>query len=355
MYRYIGNKTKLLPILMATIAEEAPANATVVDLMSGTGSVAVALRKSGYHVIASDMMTYSKHHLVTQLLLNAPPSFQKIIDYLKIEKKELSGYHLVLRYLNLLPGKESYFFEEFSPDGTPSNGSPSRKYFTSENAKKIDAIREEINEWIENGLITAEEESVLKHTLIMAVNDVANISGTYGYFLSKFNPSSLEPIELRTIQFIHEGNIQNTVVQGFAEDISSTITADVCYIDPPYMKRQYAANYHILETIARGDFPNTIGKSGLRDWWDQHSKFCTKTKIRDSFSKVITEMNCNKFIISYSEDGLLSLNELIELFSQFGDVTYKTIEYSRFRSNNSNLSKKFNEYIIILTKKESVG
>lgn len=355
MYRYIGNKTKLLPILMATIAEEAPKNATIVDLMSGTGSVAVALRKSGYHVIASDMMTYSKHHLVTQLLLDAPPSFRKIIDHLKIEKAELSGYELVLKYLNLLPEKESYFFNEFSPDGTPSNGSPSRKYFTSENAKKIDAIREEINVWIENDLITAEEESVLKHTLIMAVNDVANISGTYGYFLSKFNPSSLEPIELKPIQFIHEGNIQNTVVQGFAEDIASTITADVCYIDPPYMKRQYAANYHILETIARGDFPNTIGKSGLRDWWDQHSKFCTKTKIRDSFSKVITEMNCNKFIISYSEDGLLSLDELIELFSLFGDVTYKIIEYSRFRSNNSNLSKKFNEYIIILTKRESVG
>ena len=354
MYRYIGNKTKLLPILMATIAEEAPTNATIVDLMSGTGSVAVALRKSGYHVIASDMMTYSKHHLVTQLLLDAPPSFQKIIDYLKIEKKELSGYDLVLRYLNLLPGKESYFFDEFSPDGTPSNGSPSRKYFTSENAKKIDAIREKINEWIENGLITAEEESVLKHTLIMAVNDVANISGTYGYFLSKFNTSSLESIELKPIQFIREGNIQNIVVQGFAEDIASTITADVCYIDPPYMKRQYAANYHILETIARGDYPDTIGKSGLRDWWDQHSKFCTKTKIRDSFSKVITEMNCNKFIISYSEDGLLSLDELTELFFQFGDVTYKTIEYSRFRSNNSPLSKKFNEYIIILTKKESV-
>ena len=65
---------------------------------------------------------------------------------------------------------------------------------------------------------------------------------------------------------------------------------------------------------------------------------------------MITEMNCNKFIISYSEDGLLSLDELIELFSSFGDVTYRTIEYSRFRSNNSNLSKRFNEYIIILTK-----
>ena len=355
MYRYIGNKTKLLPVLMDVFSKEAPLNATVVDLMSGTGSVAVALRKQGYHVIASDMMTYSKHHLVTQLLLDAPPSFQRIIAHLNIQDSELTGYETILKYLNSLPGKKSYFFNEFSPDGIPSNNSPSRKYFTSENAKKIDAIREEINTWIENDLISPEEESVLKHTLIMAVNDVANISGTYGYFLSKFNANSLEAIKLTPIQFVEEGSTQNTVIQGFAEDIASTITADVCYIDPPYMKRQYAANYHILETIARGDFPETIGKSGLRDWWDQHSKFCTKTKIRESFSKVITEMNCNKFIISYSEDGLLSLEELTDLFSVFGDVTYKTIEYSRFRSNNSTLSKKFNEYIIVLTKKGSVG
>lgn len=351
MYRYIGNKTKLLPVLMDVFAEEAPPNATVVDLMSGTGSVSVALRKQGYHVIASDMMTYSKHHLVTQLLLDAPPSFQKLKTHLNIGNTESSGYEAVLEYLNSLPEKESYFFNEFSPDGIPSNASPSRKYFTSQNAKKIDAIREQLNIWIENDLITPEEESVLKHTLIMAVNDVANISGTYGYFLSKFNANSLEAIVLKPIQFVSEGSIENTVIQGFAEDIASTITADVCYIDPPYMKRQYAANYHILETIARGDFPRTIGKSGLRDWWDQHSKFCTKTKIRESFSKVITEMNCNKFIISYSEDGLLSLDELIELFSSFGDVMYRTIEYSRFRSNNSNLSKKFNEYIITLTKR----
>ena len=71
MFRYIGNKTKLLPVLMDIIAEETFPNATVVDLMSGTGSVAVALRKQGYHVIASDIMTYTKHHLVTQILLNA--------------------------------------------------------------------------------------------------------------------------------------------------------------------------------------------------------------------------------------------------------------------------------------------
>lgn len=350
MFRYIGNKTKLLPELIRAISIAVPANSTVVDLMAGTGSVSLALRKNGFRVIAADMMTYSRHHLVTQLLLNKPPSFLGLKEYLHMADEDEFGYEKVLSFLNNLPLKKSYFYREFSPEGTPANGTPSRKYFTSENAQRIDAIRETVNEWVINNCITESEESVLKHTLIMAVNDIANISGTYGYFLSSFNKNSLEKLVLKPMTFVEDGAINNTVLQGFAEEISSTITADLCYIDPPYMKRQYAANYHILETIARGDFPVATGKSGLRDWWDQHSKFCTKTGIRASFEKVITSMNCQKFLISYSEDGLLSIDELLGLFSKYGQVSYQNIEYSRFRSNNSQLAKDLNEYIISLEK-----
>ena len=135
-------------------------------------------------------------------------------------------------------------------------------------------------------------------------------------------------------------------MHGFAEDLAGLITADLCYIDPPYMKRQYAANYHILETIARGDFPDAIGKSGLRDWWDQHSKLCTKTKGLQSFEKIMYEMCCNKFLVSYSEDGLFSLNQLEDCFSKFGEVTIQQIDYNRFKSNDSKLPSKLKEYLI---------
>ena len=57
-------------------------------------------------------------------------------------------------------------------------------------------------------------------------------------------------------------------------------------MDPPYIKRQYAANYHILETIARGDYPVAQGKSGLRDWWDQHSKFVQRQKVYNHLKKL---------------------------------------------------------------------
>lgn len=347
MYRYIGNKSKLLDYIIGKTKDIIGKSGTVADIMAGTGMVSLEYRKNGYNVIASDMMTYSKCHLITNLLNSKSPEFKNLTS-LKIAG--MSMYESILAYLNNLEGTEGYFYNEFSPEGIPDNGYSPRKYFTSKNAKKIDAIRQELENWIQNKKINSNEEAVLKHTLIMAVNKVANISGTYGYFLSKFTKNSIEDIFLEPQEFCNIGSTNNKVMQGFAEDVAKNIKADLCYIDPPYTKRQYAANYHILETIARGDNPIAQGKSGLRDWWDQHSKFCTKTRIRDSFKKVIKDMDCPCFLISYSEDGLLSINELVDFFEQFGKTTVSTIDYKRFRSNQSELPNKIQEYIIELYK-----
>lgn len=346
MFRYIGNKTKLLPAIMEATQEAIGESGTVVDLMAGTGSVALEYRRSGYSVIASDMMTYSKCHLITQLLYNVAPSFAGLSRLFP----EADRYNRIVEYLNELRPVQGYFFQEFSPAGTPANGCAPRKYFTAANAARVDAIREQIRKWIEDGSITDNEAAVLKHTLIMAVNDVANISGTYGYYLSTFRGSALENIQLSPVPFDPHPNTNHTVLQGFAEDLAPTICADLCYIDPPYMKRQYAANYHILETIARGDYPKAVGKSGLRDWWDQHSKLCTKTRGLTSFETIIKEMDCPVFLISYSEDGLFSLNQLTTCFQQFGEVSIREIDYKRFRSNQSPLPKSIKEYIIKLHK-----
>ena len=347
MYRYIGNKTKLLPHIMEKTSQLIGDRGIVVDLMAGTGSVAYEYRKKGYTVIASDVMTYSIHHLTTNLSLSQAPPFNGLVINGVIDG-ESNRYAEVISYLNNLPPIQSFFYREFSPEGKPDNGCNSRKYFTSTNACKIDAIREKINEWIFQHWITKIEESLLKHTLIMAVNEVANISGTYGYFLADFNKNSLNNLMLQEISFSTENSQGHIIKQGYAEDLASSITADLCYIDPPYMKRQYAANYHILETIARGDFPIAAGKSGLRDWWDQHSKLCTKTKGLQSFEKIIGEMNCPRFIISYSEDGLFTIDQLKNCFEQFGTVTVDEIDYNRFKSNDSQLPQKITEYLITI-------
>jgi len=350
MYRYIGNKTKLMPYIMEKTAELIGTHGTVADIMAGTGSVSLEYRKRGYKVIASDMMTYSFHHLSVDLLLSEEPQFEKIIKTGYIPQKTNNAYRDVLNYLNELQPIQSFFYREFSPAGKPANGCEPRKYFTPSNAGKIDSLRETINDWKEREVISPIEESLLKHTLLMSVNEVANISGTYGYFLSEFKKNALEDMLLKPVDIFRENPNGHKVLLGFAEDLASHITADLCYVDPPYMKRQYAANYHILETIARGDFPDAVGKSGLRNWWDQHSKLCTKTRGLASFEKIISEMNCNKFLISYSEDGLFTIEQLEECFSKYGEVKIDKIDYNRFRSNNSKLPKTLKEYLISVDK-----
>lgn len=355
-FRYIGSKNKIIPELVSKIQEIVGPRAHIADLMCGTGSVSVALRKSGYTVTAVDLMSQSYHHAKVQLLLNEAPKFQKIHNILndyKLPQQKLiinNNYEKLIDYLNNIPPIKGYFWKEFSPEGSPINAPKSRKYFSPENAAKIDGVRNFIQNLKENNYLEDLEYSLLVHDIIMAVNDVANIAGTYGHYLSSFNHRALESIKFKPTNFVKEGKVEgHTIMQGYAEELSKLISCDLCYIDPPYMKRQYASNYHILETIARGDEPEALGQSGLRPWRDQYSNFCSKTKIRSSFKKIFLNINCKKFLISYSEDGLLSKDELTDFFSKFGELNNYTIKNKRFRSNNSSLSPSLSEYLFYLT------
>jgi adenine-specific DNA-methyltransferase len=287
--------------------------------------------------------------------LNQAPSFnglENINDFDKYKTQNLFGgnnYETALNYLNNLKPVKGYFYNEFSPEGKPTNTLRPRKYFTSKNAAKIDAIRKEIKNLRKNNSITEYEHSLLLHDLIMATNDIANIAGTYGHYLSKFVKRAEVAILLYPSSFSNVGSvIDHQVFRGYAEDVASKLTGDICYIDPPYIKRQYAANYHILETLAREDEPEAIGDSGLRPWRDQYSNFCSKVKIRSSFDKILTNINCNDFLISYSEDGLLPIDSLISFLSDYGKVIKKNIKYKRFKSNDSKKGSMLNEYLIYL-------
>lgn len=92
------------------------------------------------------------------------------------------------------------------------------------------------------------------------------------------------------------------------------------YADPPYCFVHYSRFYHALETIVRYDYPEIqhIGgemvKGRYRD--DRHqSPFCIRSQVRDAFSKMFSlssENKCN-LVLSYSNTGMITLDEIIEL------------------------------------------
>lgn len=355
-YRYIGSKADLIDEILRGIADTAAPGSHVADLMSGTGRVAAALRQHGYRVTAADVMTYSFHHARVALLLSEPPTFDNATEF--IESIGIRGqghlfhqsdYDRMIHALNSVEPIRGYFWREFSKEGKPQNGVDPRNYFSPNNAQKIDAIRAAIRGMAESKYITDLEHSLLIHDLIMAANDVANIAGTYGHYLSRLRGRAKDPILLSPSAIHPNGRVDgHSVILGYAEEISAEIECDICYLDPPYMKRQYAANYHILETLAREDEPPANGQSGLRPWRDQYSDFCTKTNVRSAFGRIFEQIRCPQFLISYSEDGLLSRQELEELFAEFGKVRLTELRRNRFRSNNSRLPRQLTEYLFHL-------
>ena len=334
-YRYIGNKTRIAGRLASLVADVAPAGGRVADLMCGTASFSAELRSDGYQVIAADLMTYAYYHAVVRLRLPTAPAFREL---------GLGGYGATLDHLNSLSGREGLMYREYSPDGTPSEGCAPRKYFTPDNATRIDHVLFQLASWKELGLLRDEEHALLRHDLVLAVNRVANIAGTYGHYWSKWTNAAQQPLALRPSEF-SPGRTDHEVFQGQAEDLASQVSCDVCYLDPPYTKRQYAANYHIIETVARGDEPEAIGASGLRPWRDQYSDFCSKVRIRSAFEAIITGVDAPVILISYSEDGLLARDEMIDFLEGFGGVTCFHFSYPRFRSNQSPLPRELSEYV----------
>ena len=352
-YRYIGSKTKIAGEIIVKIRKIVPKGQTVCDLMCGTGSISLELRKNGYNVISSDVMTQACHITKTKVFLHRAPLFKNVKKQVvrggQTSLTRQSGYESVIHALNNLPPQKGYFWKEFSPGGKPENEEEPRKYFSASNAEKIDASREFIKNLKQENMISEIEYSLLIHDLIVCANDVANIAGTYGHYLSAIVPRARQPLKFYSAKFERGGKLTgHKVTNGHAEKISEDVDAYLCYIDPPYMKRQYAANYHLLETIARGDNPVAVGKSGLRPWRDQYSDFCSKVKIRGAFEKIFTRMKCDRFLISYSSEGLLSKNELHEFLQEFGHVTIHEFFNKRFKSRNGSADKKVMEYLFYL-------
>jgi len=321
-FRYLGNKTKLSEWIVGEISKVIPIGSKIVDPMCGTASVSLALAKAGYSVIAADALAFPVIHARSRLLAKKAPAF-----------KAFGGYQNAVNWLQSIPPTEGYFFNEFGDAGSPANGRRPRLYFSASNAARIDGIREGIKNLGMSGAITELEHSLLLHSLILSTNKIANISGTYGYFLKELSKNAQQPITFEQLEFEQTpGN--HAVLLGPIEKLAPNICADAVYLDPPYTKRQYAGNYHILETIAQQDYPVAEGDGGLRPWKEQASDFCYRRFAAKAFRRTMEQLIVPHLFISYSQDGQVHEEELLAILKEFGTVTIHQQSYNRYRSNN---------------------
>lgn len=341
-YRYIGSKARIADEIIEYVKETATieSGSFFVDAFSGTGVVAEKAAQIGWPVHVNDMMTNAVIMSEARLLSSADVPFDCF-----------GGYEEVIKALNGLSGEEGFIWREYSPASKKFQLNE-RRYFTEENAKKIDAISAKIHHWKKENTISHKEFVLLMSDLIQAVNNVANIAGTYGCFLSRWTAQAKEDLVLSTSLLKKAQTIYRTSnCDVFAVE---TQPEDIVYFDPPYTKRQYASYYHILETIVCGDQPEVTGVSGLRPWKDKASVFCYKAKALNALSELILKQKANRVILSYSNEGHIKLEELVDRLSPYGEVSLvelKTI--GRYRPNRTAVknSAEVNEFLVDFRRK----
>jgi adenine-specific DNA-methyltransferase len=207
-------------------------------------------------------------------------------------------------------------------------------YFTEDNAQKIDGIRHQIRQWHEQGVITLHEQQVLIADLMRAANRIANTAGTYGCFLSKWQRQSLNPLVIELAK-LPKG--APSVTFG-SQDVNKVRCkpVDTVYLDPPYTKRQYAAYYHILETIALGDEPKVEGVCGIRPWREKASDFCYKGRAAKAIEHLVSSLPAQRIFLSYSTEGHVPIETLSENLAGIGDVRLHSLQnIGRYRPNKA--------------------
>lgn len=309
---YIGSKLSLLDFLentINTVTGFAPGVPYVfADLFAGTGVVGAAFKQNGCSVIANDIQHYS-YVLNKHLIENHNP-----IDISPLE------------HLNALDGVDGFIYNNYCL-GSGSG----RNYFTDHNGRKCDAIRQELERMRASGEINESQYYYFLASLINSIDKYANTASVYGAFLKHIKKSAARDFVLELLPIIDGGN---GVV--YNEDINRLIRrikGDVLYLDPPYNARQYSANYHVLETVSKYDDPVLSGKTGLRDYTDQKSLFCSKRTVEKAFDDLIAHADFKYIFLSYNNEGLMSLDTIKNIMEHYGEYRVFTKEYRRFRAD----------------------
>jgi len=332
--RYLGNKTKLLNFIDSVIQKHDIKGQFFLDLFAGTGSVGDYF-KNKYTILANDFMYYSYILSSSKILNEKKPCFDNFRKKYSVDIYEW----LNNRIFN--PNEHYFIYNNYTPKG-------GRMFFTEENGLKIDGIRITIEELYRDKIIAENEYYFLLASLLESVTKVSNTSGTYEAFFkfweSRANKSLLiEPIEFYQTQV----NSSNKVFNSDSNELIRSIEGDILYIDPPYSVTQYSSAYHILETIAKYDFPTIKGVGGKRDKGKCVSLYSRKQYALEQFEDLFRQAKFKHILISYSNQSIVSLNELVALAKHFAineNVHIEELQYKEYKNHRS--SKKSNGDIL---------
>jgi adenine-specific DNA-methyltransferase len=302
--KYLGSKRKLIPHIMGVV-EQLGAIDTALDAFAGTTRVSQALKSVGIHVHANDLAAYTEALATCYVEADAT-----VVDQSALADK--------LRHLQQLAGVDGYVTETFCRQA---------RYFQPRNGMRIDAIRAEIDV-IASGRV---ERAILLTSLLEAADRVDSTTGVQMAYLKAWAARSYNELELRIPKLLAgTGAVSRRDANELVRELGRV---DLAYLDPPYNQHSYRGNYHVWETIARGDEPDAYGvamkRSDCRDP-EHKSDYNFRRRAFDALADLVGSIDARWILLSFSDEGHVTIAQLRDLLAQLGEHAELQVAHDRY-------------------------
>jgi adenine-specific DNA-methyltransferase len=355
---YIGNKRKLLRLIHRAVQQTAARPGDwFVDFFAGSGVVSRWAKLLGYRVIANDWEPYAQAINRCHVACNAPPAMS-----------ELGGYERAIEHLNSLPPRVGWVTEHLCPrDDVHFDIERDRMFFMRKNGMKIDAVRQQIADWKGAGRITDLDEACLLAPLLYQACYTSNTSGVFKGFHNGWGGQTGTALyriagDLRlAMPVFWDNGLENLVFREDAEVLARRLASqkiDIAYLDPPYNQHPYGSNYHVLNSVALWDKPSlskhiTRGtKAAIRTDWrtERRSAYNYKDEASRAYDRLLGAVRARYVLTSYSTDGMIPLESLLQSNVGRGHVSLVMQGYKRYRVSSQRFSiKPMNvEFVLVL-------
>lgn len=292
MIKYLGSKRTLVPVLGDLLS--ASGAATALDLFTGTTRVAQEFCRRGTHTTAVDTASYSE--VLAQCYVET--------DATTADHQEIAE---ALEHLESLPEVHGYVTETFCE---------ASRYFHPKNGRRIDAIREGIEEHYADSPL----RPILLTALLEAADAVDSTVGVQMAYLKAWAPRALNDLRLRVPELTPGAG---RAVRGDAVELTETLPrVELAYLDPPYNQHRYYTNYHVWETLVRWDRPEHYGVACKRiDARDESTKsvFNRKRAMPAALARTIAQVRAETVVVSFSDEGYVPLEQLVEMCRARGE------------------------------------
>jgi adenine-specific DNA-methyltransferase len=320
--KYIGSKAALLTEITRFVEDNFPSASekTLIDVFTGTTRVAQAFRSKGWRVTTSDL-SWASEPYAHAFILRTLESGSRI--------------PALLNRLRALEGQSGWITTTYC-DVISTAGAGVIKMWKPENGRRADAMRDQIQAWLETGECNAHEAMILIACLIFALDKVDSSVGVQQAYLKTWAARASNPLELTDLPFPtgptgshHVGNALTITYQ----------PATIAYIDPPYSAHSYSTYYHIWDSITRWDKPAVGLKTNRRidrvssaAEYDESmsSAWNSKRTALASFIALIDRLPVRFVVVSYNDESLVPLDTLISsIKDKYGPPIVKKIPYKR--------------------------